>query len=60
MKHVKVDQHFIKEKLDIGLICMPYVSTKGQLADVLTKGLASQEFQIITCKLGMDNIYSPT
>ena len=60
MKHVKVDQHFIKEKLDIGLICMPYVSTKGQLADVLTKGLASQEFQIITCKLRMGNIYSPT
>ena len=26
-KHVEVDRHFIKEKLDSGLICMPCVST---------------------------------
>ncbi|KAL5840804.1 hypothetical protein ACOSQ4_013412 [Xanthoceras sorbifolium] len=26
-KHVEVDRHFIKEKLDIGLICMPYITT---------------------------------
>ena len=28
-KHVEVDQHFIKEKLNSGFICTPYVSTKG-------------------------------
>ena len=39
-KHVEVDRHFIKEKLDSGLICTPFVSTEGQLADVLTKGLS--------------------
>nr|KYP51535.1 Copia protein [Cajanus cajan] len=38
-KHIEVDRHFIKEKLDSGLICTPYVSTQGQLADILTKGL---------------------
>ena len=38
-KHIEVDRYFIKEKLDSGLICTPYVSTKGQLADILTKGL---------------------
>ena len=38
-KHVEVDKHFIKEKLDSGLICMSYVSTKEQVADILTKGL---------------------
>lgn len=58
-KHVEVDRHFIKEKLDSGLICTPYVSTEGQLADILTKGLASHSFQTITSKLGMENIYSP-
>ena len=25
-KHVEVDRHFIKEKLEGNLICMPYVS----------------------------------
>ena len=56
----EVDQHFIKEKLNSGLIYTSYVSTKGQLANVLIKGLANHQFQKITCKLGMDNIYSPT
>lgn len=44
-KHMDVDRHFIKEKLDSGLICTPCVSTERQLADVLTKGLASHTFQ---------------
>lgn len=26
-KHVEIDCHFIKEKLDGGIICMPYVSS---------------------------------
>lgn len=38
-KHVAVDRHFIKDKLDSGLLCTPYISTSGQLADILTKGL---------------------
>lgn len=38
-KHVWVDQHFIKEKLDGGTINLNYVPTSHQLADVLTKGL---------------------
>ena len=57
-KHVEVDQHFIKEKLENGLICTPYIPTKGQLADILTKGLPTQSFQTILSKLGMRNIYS--
>ena len=40
-KHIEIDRHFIKEKLESGLICTPYVSTHGQLADALTKGLSS-------------------
>ena len=26
-KHIEIDRHFIKEKLDSGLICTPYVPT---------------------------------
>lgn len=58
-KHVKVDRHFIKEKIESGLICTPYVPTNGQMADVFTKGLDSSTFRNITSKLGMENIYSP-
>ena len=44
-KHIKVNRHFIKEKIDSALICTPYVSTKGQLANVPTKGLTLKLFK---------------
>ncbi|PRQ19620.1 putative RNA-directed DNA polymerase [Rosa chinensis] len=36
-KHVEVDKHFIKEKLDQQIISFPFVPTEVQLADILTK-----------------------
>jgi len=50
-KHIGVDKHFIKEKLDSGLINTPYVSTQGQLVDILTKGLNRSNFERIISKL---------
>ena len=38
-KYVEVDKHFIKEKLENGLIIMPYMPTVEQVAEILTKGL---------------------
>ncbi|PON86228.1 hypothetical protein TorRG33x02_179470 [Trema orientale] len=58
-KHVEVDKHFIKEKIESGIICMSYVPTKQHVADVLTKGLPRQNFEDMLDKLGMINIYSP-
>ena len=57
-KHVEIDRHFIKEKLEEGLVCMSYVPSGNQLADVLTKGLNSSNFHEIISKLGMEGIYS--
>ncbi|PRQ47582.1 putative RNA-directed DNA polymerase [Rosa chinensis] len=39
-KHVEVDRHFIKEKLDAKLISFPFVHSEEQLADVLTKAVS--------------------
>ena len=58
-KHVEVDRHFIKEKLNLGLICTPYVSTHDQVADVLTKGVNKISLQTMLCKLGMLDIFVP-
>lgn len=58
-KHIEIDRHFIKEKLEEGLACMSYVPSRRQLADVLTKGLNSPSFHNIVSKLGMEDIYSP-
>lgn len=59
-KHVEIDRHFIKEKVDAGLICMPFVPTSQQVADILTKGLFRPNFEFLVGKLGMLDIYAPT
>ena len=57
-KHIEIDRHFIKEKLEEGLVCMSYVPSECQLADIFIKGLNSSGFQNFVFKLGMENIYS--
>ena len=59
-KHIEVDRHFIKENFEKGIICMTYIPTKEQLADIFTKGLQKSNFEDFICKLDMINIYDPT
>ena len=53
-------EHFIKEKLDVKLIDIPYVKSGDQLADVLTHAVSSRVFQDSLNKLDLGDIYAPT
>ena len=44
MKYVAIDRHFILEKINYGVICLPFVKSSGRLVDILTKGLSSNHF----------------
>ncbi|RVW58525.1 Retrovirus-related Pol polyprotein from transposon RE1 [Vitis vinifera] len=57
-KHIEIDRHFIKEKLEEGVVCMFYVPSEHQLADILTKRFNSSMFHDFIFKLGMEDIYS--
>ena len=59
-KHVEVDKHFIKEKVDNGLVCMTYIPTEEQVTDVFTKGLHKRQFDFLVGKLAMEDIFKPT
>ena len=53
-KYIEVDRHFIKDKLNIGLICTPFVSSSDQRVDIFTKGLFKPAYDKLVSKLGMD------
>ena len=57
-KHAKVDKHFIKEKLEEGIICMTYVPSSKQVANLLTKGLIEPSFKKLVDKLRLFNLFS--
>ena len=59
-KHIEIDCHIVREKLQAGIIKPYYVSTKMQLADVFTKALGRQQFDFLKDKLGVIEIHSPT
>ena len=59
-KHIEVDCHFIREKIQENLISTGYVKTGEQLADLLTKALHGARVDYLCNKLGMINIYAPT
>ncbi|KAA0062474.1 Kinesin-related protein 11 [Cucumis melo var. makuwa] len=59
-KHVEIDRHFIKERLDSGSICITYIPSSQQATDVFTKGLLRPHFDLCVSKLGLIDIYIPT
>ncbi|RVX00220.1 Retrovirus-related Pol polyprotein from transposon RE1 [Vitis vinifera] len=58
-KHVEIDRHFITEKVTSETVKLNYVPTKHQTVDILTKALPRPNFEDLTCKLGLYDIYSP-
>ncbi|CAH9092150.1 unnamed protein product [Cuscuta epithymum] len=58
-KHVEVDCHFIRIKVDQGLIKLFFVPSANQVADSFTKALYPSTFQNIISKLGLHSIYDP-
>lgn len=51
MKHVQIDVHFVRDKVQANEIQVRYISTKDQIADVLTKPLSKLRFQQLRAKL---------
>ena len=53
IKHGEIDRHFIKEKIEDGIVELPFVWSEDQLADILTKAVATRTFESVLFKLGI-------
>ena len=56
-KHLEIDCHIVKEKLQAGLMRLLRISFQDQTANIFTKGLHPSPFQKLLSKLSMINIY---
>nr|GEY14505.1 integrase, catalytic region, zinc finger, CCHC-type, peptidase aspartic, catalytic [Tanacetum cinerariifolium] len=52
-KHIDVIYHFIKEKVEKGIVKLFFVGTEYQLADMFTKALPEERFKYLVRRLGM-------
>nr|KYP36913.1 Copia protein [Cajanus cajan] len=57
-KHIDIDCHIVRDKVQAGVIKLLPISSTSQLADIYTKALSPAVFQGFCSKLGMLNIHS--
>ncbi|CAN6455520.1 unnamed protein product [Victoria cruziana] len=52
-KHIEIDQHFVRQKIEDKELVPSYVPSYEQVADVFTKGLTGQHFWSLKRKLNI-------
>lgn len=58
-KHLEIDCHVVREKLQAGVLKLLPIPTALQVADMFTKALQPRFFQGFVSKLGLVNIFPP-
>nr|GEX09403.1 retrotransposon protein, putative, unclassified [Tanacetum cinerariifolium] len=59
-KHINIRFHFIKEKVENGVVELYFVNIEYQLADIFTKALCRERIEFLINKLGMRSFTSET
>ena len=52
-KHIEIDQHFIRQKVEDKEIVSQHIRTENQVADLFTKGLTKHQYWFLKSKLSM-------
>ena len=55
-KHIDIQYHFVREKVDAKEVKLIHVPTKDQLADLMTKALVTTKFTELVNRMGLVNI----
>ena len=59
-KHIEIKYHYIRDKVQRGVLKLQYVVTDEQIADVLTNPLARVKFEYFMENLGVLQIDVPS
>ena len=59
-KHIEIDCHLVREKLQAGIIHTSHLPSKEQIADIFTIALGCDQFNYLKSKLGVLDIHTPT
>ena len=57
-KHIEVDCHLVRDKVQDNVIRLFFTPTHSQLANLLTKALSSQQLKCLLAKMSIVNINS--
>ena len=57
-KNIEIDCHFIREKIEDGVIKTFHVPTRHQLADLFIKPLSQKQFLYLLYKMNLIKIYN--
>ena len=55
-KHLDIDCHFTRDKVQDGFLQTAYIPTHLQLADIMTKALGQQQHSFLSSKLGFTEV----
>jgi hypothetical protein len=55
MKHLEIDYHFVRTMVQRGQLRVSHVSSKDQLADILTKAVSRYDFERMRGKIGVSD-----
>ena len=58
MKHIELDYHFVRKLVQQGIHWVSHVSSKDQLADMLTKSLRGGPFELLRSKIDISNRFT--
>lgn len=59
-KHVEVDCYFVRERIQSSDIEPIKIVTRDQVADIFTKPLGRERFELLLSKLAIVNLHAPT
>lgn len=60
MRHIEIDCHFVRDKIQEGKMVTSFVPSSKQVANIMTKPLGNENFRSLSSKLAVHDIHSPT